>query len=331
MMSTDNVLKKSREIITFNILGIGSMQLGKAYAFKDNLELLTQVRHLVMADEEGEEVRPDAEGFYDKLVSGKTYTILDESMIADNSSDHVHTKENELGERILVMEEARRKLIEQYYERKHPYLFKLKENEEKQLAESFRKAANAGNKEELIKVLKKETQTGIYTFDLFTLQFCKDLIEEIENFQGSGLPVLRPNTMNRYGLVLNEIGFRDFFDDLLARYVRPIASMLYGELGEKLNSHHTFVVQYKQTEDKALNFHYDDCDVTINVCLGKEFTGGTLYFRGLVEDESTQDENFEFSHVKGRAMIHRGHHRHGANSIKSGERYNLIMWCRGSK
>jgi hypothetical protein len=32
-------------------------------------------------------------------------------------------------------------------------------------------------------------------------------------------------------------------------------------------------VQYKLREDKKLDFHYDDSEVTLNVCLGKEFEG----------------------------------------------------------
>lgn len=30
-----------------------------------------------------------------------------------------------------------------------------------------------------------------------------------------------------------------------------------------------------------LGFHVDDSEVTLNVCLGKQFTGGELFFRGV--------------------------------------------------
>jgi hypothetical protein len=30
-----------------------------------------------------------------------------------------------------------------------------------------------------------------------------------------------------------------------------------------------------------LGFHVDDSEVTLNVCLGKQFSGGELYFRGI--------------------------------------------------
>lgn len=133
--------------------------------------------------------------------------------------------------------------------------------------------------------------------------------------------------MNNYGLILDEIGFTKFFDDFV-EFILPLTTHLYSPLGSKLDSHHAFIVQYKMTEDKDLDFHYDASEITLNVCLGKKFTGGSLYFRGLLEDPSTHDEDFEFNHKPGLACLHFGKHRHGANSITSGERYNLILWMR---
>lgn len=99
--------------------------------------------------------------------------------------------------------------------------------------------------------------------------------------------------------------------------------------------------------------HVDDSEVTLNVCLGKEFTGvscekkirrkviciytnfrmlgGTLNFYGGKGDPSEKKEDFEFFHEKGTAILHSGKHWHEANKIKSGERCNLILWCRSSK
>ena len=71
----------------------------------------------------------------------------------------------------------------------------------------------------------------------------------------------------------------------------------------------------------------------VNVCLGKQFEGGSLYFRGVrcpchQSSAAMPRELFTFEHRRGLALLHRGHHRHGANSIESGERCNLILWCR---
>ena len=51
--------------------------------------------------------------------------------------------------------------------------------------------------------------------------------------------------------------------------------------GFDLDSHHGFVVEYGVDRDVDLGFHTDDSEVTLNVCLGKQFTGGDLFFRGM--------------------------------------------------
>jgi hypothetical protein len=91
-------------------------------------------------------------------------------------------------------------------------------------------------------------------------------------------------------------------------------------------------VQYKQGEDLGLDMHVDACDVTLNVCLGKEFTGAGLSFCGLRGEVSSDERRFSYrhKHVLGRAIMHLGHHRHGADDIITGERYNLIMWNKSS-
>jgi hypothetical protein len=54
-----------------------------------------------------------------------------------------------------------------------------------------------------------------------------------------------------------------------------------------------FVVEYGADKDKKLDWHVDDSDVTLNVCLGKEFVGGDLVFSGtllLLTNEAICDE-----------------------------------------
>jgi superfamily II DNA or RNA helicase len=67
---------------------------------------------------------------------------------------------------------------------------------------------------------------------------------------------------------------------------------------------------------------------------------GTIYFNGLLCRRCQQlsyspfpltPEQVEIKHKLGRALLHRGQHRHGANEITSGERYNLILWCRSNQ
>ncbi len=52
---------------------------------------------------------------------------------------------------------------------------------------------------------------GVYTFDMLTVQCCRELLEEIHHFEQwckeNGLRINRPNTMNRYGAILDDFGF----------------------------------------------------------------------------------------------------------------------------
>ena len=81
-------------------------------------------------------------------------------------------------------------------------------------------------------------------------------------------------------MLLNELGLDEgLTTPLRERYLGPIASLLYPDCGGGgLDSHKAFVVKYDLREDLDLSYHYDNAEVTLNVSLGKDFTGGNLYF-----------------------------------------------------
>ena len=43
---------------------------------------------------------------------------------------------------------------------------------------------------------------------------------------------------------------------------------------------------------------------------------------------SSVQEMYDYTHIPGRAVLHRGRHRHGARATSSGLRINLLLWCR---
>lgn len=79
-------------------------------------------------------------------------------------------------------------------------------------------------------------------------------------------------------------------------------------------------------EDLGLDMHTDDSDVTFNVCLGEDFSGATLSFCGMFGAEDHRKFLHTYHHDVGRAVLHLGSHRHGADDIQSGSRSNLIVW-----
>jgi len=173
---------------------------------------------------------------------------------------------------------------------------------------------------------------GAYRFKLFTPEFCMMLMEEVDHINNSQIPMRRPNGMNRFGNILDDFGFKCLFRSLATEIVEPLALEMWpqwvgkGECCEQYG----FVVRYKIGEDLNLAEHTDTSNVTLNLCMGKEFEGGELYFKGVRYTESAKSqEKFDVSHVPGEAVIHLGGHYHAAQSIRAGDRQNLILWCWG--
>ncbi|KAH0991039.1 hypothetical protein GBA52_002522 [Prunus armeniaca] len=204
---------------------------------------------------------------------------------------------------------------------------------------SFLKAINE-NTEDSLRSIMAEPAPGIYTFEMLQPYFCELLLSEVETFERwvieTNFRIMRPNTMNRYGCVLDDFGLETMLDKLMEDFIRPMSRVFFPEVGgSTLDSHHGFVVEYGTDKDAELGFHVDDSEVTLNVCLGKQFSGGELFFRGIrcdkhVNSETQSEEIFDYSHVPGHAVLHRGRHRHGARATTSGCRVNLLLWCRSS-
>ncbi|KAB1255839.1 2-oxoglutarate and iron-dependent oxygenase domain-containing protein 2 [Camelus dromedarius] len=172
----------------------------------------------------------------------------------------------------------------------------------------------------------------IYRLPVFTAWFCQALLEELEHFEQSDMPKGRPNTMNNYGVLLHELGLDEpLVTPLRERFLQPLMALLYPDCGGGwLDSHRAFVVKYAPGQDRELGCHYDNAELTLNVALGKAFTGGTLYFGDLFQAPSTLAKPLEVEHVVAQGILHRGGQLHGARPLGAGERWNLVVWLRAS-
>ncbi|CAA2949650.1 uncharacterized PKHD-type hydroxylase At1g22950-like [Olea europaea var. sylvestris] len=238
--------------------------------------------------------------------------------------------------RLQKHREYRQKIISNY-QRLHRELYTM--HVTTFFVPSFLKAINE-NTEQGLRNIMSEPTPGIFTFEMLQPRFCEMLLTEVENFEKwvheTKFRIMRPNTMNKYGAVLDDFGMETMLDKFMEEYIRPISKVFFPEVGgSTLDAHHGFVVEYGMDRDLDLGFHVDDSEVTLNVCLGKQFSGGELFFRGVrcekhVNTETQSEEIFDYSHVPGRAVLHRGRHRHGARATTSGNRINLLIWCRSS-
>jgi hypothetical protein len=77
---------------------------------------------------------------------------------------------------------------------------------------------------------------------MFTLDWCDQILEEIDNFEKWALEnkvhIHRPNSMNNFGTMLDDIGMSDALQDLAVRFVSPIAQKLFPGCGaESIDSY----------------------------------------------------------------------------------------------
>ncbi|XP_076007267.1 2-oxoglutarate and iron-dependent oxygenase domain-containing protein 2 isoform X2 [Genypterus blacodes] len=225
--------------------------------------------------------------------------------------------------------------IKDIYRPLHPHVYHLQESylapQFKHLVEYCRSADAC--EEGVICLLEKEAAPRVYRFPVFEKSFCMQLVEELEHFEQSAAPKGRPNTMNHYGILLNELGLDEgFISPLREQYLRPITSLLYRDCGGCcLDSHKAFVVKYDMDEDLDLSYHYDNAEVTINISIGKDFTDGNLYFGDMRQVPLRESECSDAEHRLTEGILHRGQQMHGALPISSGQRWNLIIWMRASQ
>eukprot|EP00928_Gymnodinium_smaydae_P090516 TRINITY_DN74302_c0_g1_i1.p1 TRINITY_DN74302_c0_g1~~TRINITY_DN74302_c0_g1_i1.p1 ORF type:complete len:334 (+),score=44.90 TRINITY_DN74302_c0_g1_i1:76-1077(+) len=201
-------------------------------------------------------------------------------------------------------------------------------------------AARGGEGEGRARQLFEEVVPGVFASDrLFTAPFVNDLLSELEHIEVSGIPRRRPNGMNRYGVILDNVGMESALNGLIDAYVRPLAAMLFPELvgPHDADEHYAFTVRYEASGDTELAKHGDASVVTLNLCLGRPgWRGGGLQFyeyeaSGIyaLPRGSNSAGGGLLNFQPGLAVLHRGQHKHQALPLLDGVRTNVIIWLMG--
>lgn len=100
-------------------------------------------------------------------------------------------------------------LLMHFLQRKHPDLFEHEKGwKEEWFDPRMLRALMTDTREAWDEVVTPKVDGLVFSVPMFTDRFCEMLIEEVDAFAASGLPARRPNSMNRYGLVLNSIGMK---------------------------------------------------------------------------------------------------------------------------
>ena len=177
---------------------------------------------------------------------------------------------------------------------------------------------------------------GAYAVPLLVPAACERWLAEIAQARMQLEEREPPNSMHEHGVDLVKLGFGPRIDALLER-LRPLLARLYRPFdGGELDGHHSYLVEYGPDLDESLAWHADDSEVTLNLCLGEEFTGAELTFLGLrcrdhMQTRPTPDEVHSFEHHPGVLLLHAGLHRHRVEPIVAGTRRNVITWARSSR
>ncbi len=178
---------------------------------------------------------------------------------------------------------------------------------------------------------------GLYTLPVWTDDARRALLAELEALESEAALGRRdldpPNSMNEHGVQLGQVGLGGLADALCAEVVQPLARV-FADLGPlALGDAHGFSVSYGRGRDTSLGLHVDDSSVTLNLCLGEDFSGADVVFEGVRcarhrQSAARADERVAWSPTPGQALLHLGAHRHLTRPIASGRRTNLVVWCR---
>ena len=86
-----------------------------------------------------------------------------------------------------------------------------------------------------------------------TERFCEMLLEELRHYEDSGIPLRRPNGMNRFGAILDQLGLEASLDYLSRRFVRPLGQLLFPWLisHSDADEHYAFAVRCKSSAPEA--------------------------------------------------------------------------------
>eukprot|EP01060_Flectonema_neradi_P014683 TRINITY_DN21313_c0_g3_i1.p1 TRINITY_DN21313_c0_g3~~TRINITY_DN21313_c0_g3_i1.p1 ORF type:complete len:307 (+),score=55.00 TRINITY_DN21313_c0_g3_i1:47-967(+) len=210
------------------------------------------------------------------------------------------------------------------YPKKHSNLYTI-EGIESHLNKDIISKWNAKDEDAIWKHIIQSTGIdGVYKIRLFEDSFGEELISELNHLRDSGIPIRRPNGMNRFGVILEDVGLGKGIRHVVQKYLSPLAQMVFTEfiVGSDVEDQFSFTIRYKDGEDVSLAPHTDASSFTVNLCLGLSFEGGDVTFYGDGSPKTVTS-------VPGVALLHRGMLRHSASPLTSGERHNLVIWVFG--
>ena len=173
----------------------------------------------------------------------------------------------------------------------------------------------------------EEIGENILKINIFTEEFCNDVIEMCNNFgawsKGGGKKYYdkRINNTENYptqDIHLHQIHLDKVWKYIVQKYISPLIWDYYRYSTKEINI--AFVVKYDMDGQKDLNPHHDASTYTVNICLNNDYEGGGCRF--IKQNKNVINKDI------GSMIIHPGKltHYHKGIPITSGKRYILVSF-----
>ena len=198
-------------------------------------------------------------------------------------------------------------------------------------------AAYEWHESDFVRLEPEVLVAGVIRTPFLSREGCARLLEEIDLRARQEAGRAAANSMHDHGVELGAIGLDSVVTDWMEERLRDLLVEHFEPFeAATLDHHHSYLVQYGRELDEDLGFHVDDSEVTLNLCLGEDFSGAELVMLGARCDRHRQTpiepaEALEIHHEPGSLVIHSGCHRHRVDPIRRGVRRNVIGWLRSSK
>jgi hypothetical protein len=166
-----------------------------------------------------------------------------------------------------------------------------------------------------------EPLTDVFTFPLFTIDFCEAVIKKAEDL--NKWETDRHDYYPTIDVLLEKIGMNDIYHRVLKEYAYECAIHMWGLDGKNwpnMNSEN-FMIKYTEDRQGHLSLHHDYSDISFLLALNEGYEGGGTYFHRQKELHKGSPGHISF---------HPGAitHKHGGRPVKKGKRYIIVSFCR---
>ena len=172
-------------------------------------------------------------------------------------------------------------------------------------------------------LLADEPLSDVFTFPLFTHDFCDLLSSKLSGFDEWTVSRHAKYPTNDVLIENFDRSFAEIYDSIIRNILHPALNCLYETQIDKNFDHETFIVRYDPDHQGHLDLHHDSASFTFITTLTDttSYEGGGTWFpkhKTLLKAD------------KGVVTMHPSlfTHRHGVRPLTSGKRFAIVSFCK---